>query len=103
MLGAGDSNVDWMALDVGPATQLEVIHDVRSLAVGTGRTVIEAARAEEARDAIEAGEFRLLCAHRRGPEGVGHWTGHIEHWLGAEVEGFAAGDGLVSRAAAHRH
>ena len=93
-LGSGDSNVDWLALDPSdPATvgQLEVIHDC---AVRSGRTVIEAAQRGDAEVALDALEgFRLLCAHRRGPEGVRAWTGHIERWLEAEVEGFAAGDG----------
>ena len=93
-LGADDSNVHWLALDPSdPATvgQLQVIHD---RAVESGRAVIEAAQdgdAEAALDALEG--FRLLCAHRRGPEGVRAWTGHIERWLEAEVEGFAAGEG----------
>ena len=86
--------MDWLALDPSdPATvgQLEVIHDC---AVGSGRTVIEAAQGGDAEAALDALEgFRLLCAHRRGPEGVRAWTGHIERWLEAEVEGFAAGDG----------
>ena len=93
-LGAGDSNVEWLALDPSdPATagRLGVIHDS---AVESGRAVIEAAKdgdAEAALDALEG--FRLLCAHRRGPEGVWAWTGHIERWLESEVEGFAAGEG----------
>ena len=93
-LAADDSNVMWLALDPSdPATQgqLGVIHDC---AVESGRTVIEAARDGDAGAALDALEgFRLLCAHRRGPEGVKAWTGHIERWLEAEVEGFAAGEG----------
>jgi exodeoxyribonuclease V alpha subunit len=93
-LGSGDSNVDWLALDPSdPANfgQLGVIHDY---AVRSGRTVIQAARDGDADTALDALEgFRLLCAHRRGPEGVRAWTGHIERWLEAEVEGFAAEDG----------
>ncbi len=93
-LAADDSNVVWLALDPSdPATQgqLGVIHDC---AVESGRTVIEAARDGDAGAALDALEgFRLLCAHRRGPEGVRAWTGHIERWLEAEVEGFAAGEG----------
>jgi exodeoxyribonuclease V alpha subunit len=92
VLRAGDSNVQWIASDAGPPTPLGGLHDVRSLAVATGRAVIESARAGQARDAIEAlGSFRLLCGHRRGPEGVATWMEHIENWLRAEVEGFATG------------
>ncbi len=51
------------------------------------------------REAIAAlGRFRLLCAHRRGPEGVATWMGHVESWLRAEVAGFATGtDWYVGR------
>jgi exodeoxyribonuclease V alpha subunit len=94
VLRAANSNVDWLALDPSdPATvgQLQVIHDC---AVESGRAVIEAAQGGDAVTALDALEgFRLLCAHRRGSEGVRAWTGHIERWLEAEVEGFAAGEG----------
>ena len=63
-----------------------------ALAVDCGRSVIEAAAAGDAREAIAAlGRFRLLCAHRRGPEGVETWMTHVESWLRAEVEGFTTG------------
>ena len=69
------------------------------VAVASGRSVIEAARAGRAAEAIAAlGQFRLLCAHRRGPEGVATWMHHVETWLRAEVEGFATGsDWYVGR------
>jgi exodeoxyribonuclease V alpha subunit len=93
-LAARDSNVDWVALDPSdPSTadRLTAIHDA---AVGSGRRVIEAARGGDAATALDALEgFRLLCAHRRGPGGVRAWTGHIEHWLETEVDGFKAGEG----------
>jgi exodeoxyribonuclease V alpha subunit len=93
-LAADDSNVVWLALDPSdPAApgQLDVIHEC---AVESGRTVIEAARVGDAETALDALEgFRLLCAHRRGPDGVRAWTDHIERWLEVEVEGFAAGEG----------
>ena len=73
--------------------------DVRRLAVDTGRAVIESARAGQARQAIDAlGSFRLLCGHRRGPEGVATWMDQIENWLRADVEGFTTGaDWYVGR------
>jgi len=50
---------------------------------------IEAARADDARQALAAlAAFRVLCAHRRGHYGVASWTDRIERWLAAEVEGF---------------
>ncbi|GAC1396054.1 MAG: exodeoxyribonuclease V subunit alpha [Mycobacterium sp.] len=30
-------------------------------------------------------EHRLLCAHRRGPYGVGHWNRQVERWLTEET------------------
>jgi len=92
VLEAGDSNVQWIPSDATAQSPLEGLGDVRALAVDCGRAVIEAAKAGDAKSAIAAlGRFRLLCAHRRGPEGVATWMGHVENWLRAEVEGFATG------------
>ena len=33
-------------------------------------------------------EFRVLCAHRRGPHGVATWTAEIERWLASAIDGF---------------
>ncbi len=89
---AGDSNVQWIETDATEVIPPDGLGDVRRLAVDTGRTVIESARAGDARRAIDAlGSFRLLCAHRRGPEGVSTWMDHIENWLRSEVEGFSTG------------
>ena len=99
VLQRGDSDVQWIPEDVGEAPSAVVVDAVRGLAVDCGRQVIQAARAGEARESIAAlGRFRLLCAHRRGPEGVATWMGHVESWLGAEVAGFATGtDWYVGR------
>ncbi|HEV7862035.1 MAG TPA: AAA family ATPase, partial [Acidimicrobiia bacterium] len=44
---------------------------VRAAAVDVGTAIADAARAGDARAALEAlGGFRMLCAHRRGPYGV---------------------------------
>ncbi len=94
VLGRGDSNVEWIPVDAAQPTALEALRGVRRLAVEGGRAVIEAARAGEAHAAIEAlGRFRLLCAHRRGPEGVSAWMQHVESWLRADVEGFGFATG----------
>ena len=80
-----------------------LLADVRRLAVDTGRAVIGSARAGDARAAIDAlGSFRLLCGHRRGPEGVATWMDTIENWLRADVEGFTTGADLVRGPPAHR-
>ncbi len=97
-LDAGESNAEWVPFDAaqpGP----EGVEAIRGLAVRSGREAIEAAKSGDARRALEAlAGFRLLCAHRRGPEGVTTWTEHIESWLLAEVEDFAVGaDWYVGR------
>jgi exodeoxyribonuclease V alpha subunit len=101
VLERGGTNVEWIATDATDAVDPAdgALRAVRAVAVDSGRTVIEAARRGHAADAIAAlGRFRLLCAHRRGPEGVGAWMHHVETWLRAEVEGFATGgDWYVGR------
>jgi exodeoxyribonuclease V alpha subunit len=54
--------------------------------VAAATAVIDAARAGDAVAAMAAlGEFRVLCAHRRGPHGVSVWTQRIESWLGTAI------------------
>ena len=92
VLETGGSNVEWIAADGSARHAADELGEVRARAVAGGRAVIDAARAGRARDAIAAlGSFRLLCAHRHGPEGVATWMHHVEDWLRAEVHGFAAG------------
>lgn len=46
--------------------------------------LMAAAEAGDASGALEALDtHRLLCAHRRGPYGVGHWAGEVASWLAA--------------------
>jgi exodeoxyribonuclease V alpha subunit len=96
-LQESDSNVQWLARDA--LLSPEGLDEVRALAVDSGRTVIEAAVDGFAAQAIDAlGRFRLLCAHRRGPEGVTTWMQHVERWLHEEVVGFSTGaDWYVGR------
>jgi exodeoxyribonuclease V alpha subunit len=98
VLAAGGSNTEWIPVDTSRSGD-EGTEAIRDLAVRSGRTAIEAARAGDAREALRALEgFRLLCAHRRGPEGVATWTQHIQRWLVAEVGEFSLGsDWYVGR------
>jgi exodeoxyribonuclease V alpha subunit len=98
ILAAGHPDVEWIPGDGGPTSAAQVA-PVRALAVQSGRAVIEAARAGRAEDAIAAlAGFRLLCAHRQGPEGVATWTTMVENWLQADVAGFVTGrDWYVGR------
>jgi exodeoxyribonuclease V alpha subunit len=92
VLGAGDGEVQWISRDAAAEPPVPGLDEVRALAVDSGRTVIDAAGAGHAREAIDAlGRFRLLCAHRRGPEGVATWMTHVANWLREEVPGFTTG------------
>jgi exodeoxyribonuclease V alpha subunit len=107
-LTAGHDDVLWIAADLAdprggdgrpPATDAETsggpgapgLSAIREAAVAAGVAITGAARAGDARAALEAlGGFRMLCAHRRGPYGVATWSARVEAWLAAAVPGFAA-------------
>jgi exodeoxyribonuclease V alpha subunit len=85
-LGGAPAEVTWLAVDVEQAGAAADLHVVRAQAVAAGLAVLDAARAGAAIDALEAlGQFRLLCAHRRGPHGVSGWTARLQAWLADEV------------------
>jgi exodeoxyribonuclease V alpha subunit len=88
LLAAGDGGVTWIDADAADAAALE---PVRAGAVDAGHAGLQAARAGDARGALEQlASFRLLCAHRRGPYGAATWMHHVERWLAAELPDFAA-------------
>jgi exodeoxyribonuclease V alpha subunit len=63
---------------------------LRQEAIRAGAAVLTAAQAGEAAAALAAlGEFRLLCAHRRGPYGAFTWAAQNERWLAEAVEDFS--------------
>jgi exodeoxyribonuclease V alpha subunit len=91
VLARQGTNVEWIEVDAAQPSSLAALGTVRTLAVDGGAEVLDAARAGDAGRAIAAlSDFRLLCAHRRGPDGVAAWMQHVENWLRSEVEGFAA-------------
>jgi exodeoxyribonuclease V alpha subunit len=78
VLGAlreGSDSVEFVATD-DPAPLLRPHLLGAALEV---RSHAEAGRAQEAVAALD--RHRLLCAHREGPFGVGHWNRQVEHWL----------------------
>ncbi len=87
--------VSWIPVDVGedgiglnPA-----LEPIRERAVASAAAVVAAARRGRGRRALDAlAAFRILCAHRRGPQGVTTWTARIEGWLESELDGFTAED-----------
>ncbi len=82
-LSESGEEVRWMAVDALEAD----LSAVESRVLAAAREVASAARAGDAGTALASlGRFRLLCAHRRGPYGVSHWTSRLEAWLGEEIE-----------------
>jgi exodeoxyribonuclease V alpha subunit len=87
-----DTNVRWINHAAADLTRTEGRDVIEAGAVESGRAVIEAANAGRADAALAAlNGFRVLCAHRRGSEGVEGWTRLIEGWLLQEVDGFSTG------------
>jgi exodeoxyribonuclease V alpha subunit len=85
-LDAAPGEVTWLRLDAGEDRAGAVLGVVRERAVAAGREMFEAARDGRAREALSAlGEFRLLCAHRRGSHGVSEWSSRVVAWLSAEL------------------
>jgi exodeoxyribonuclease V alpha subunit len=86
VLRASGGEVTWIAEDGDAIRADAALAPVRDAATAAGRAVIAAARDGDAPAALAAlGEFRLLCAHRRGPHGVSSWMSTVEHWLAAEI------------------
>jgi exodeoxyribonuclease V alpha subunit len=89
-LAAESDHVGWIAVDAADGDAAELA-PLREGAVAAARAVIDAARAGDARAALDRlPAFRVLCAHRDGPHGVASWMERIERWLAAEVEGLGA-------------
>jgi exodeoxyribonuclease V alpha subunit len=90
VLRGGHDEITWLPVAFGedgedPATvELPV---VREASLAAGRSVLAAARDGDGRRALAAlSAFRLLCAHRRGPFGVGTWSARQQAWLAEEID-----------------
>lgn len=82
VLRGGDDAVCWIPVDAASATPAHLT-PIREAAVAAGTTVVERAVADDADGSLERlGEFRLLCAHRRGPYGAEWWGDRVAGWLG---------------------
>ena len=89
-LSGTHDDVSWIPVDLDDSNA-GALGLVRKAAVEAGSAIADAARAGDARAALEAlSGFRVLCAHRRGPYGVATWSAQVETWLAAAVPGFAA-------------
>jgi exodeoxyribonuclease V alpha subunit len=85
-LGATGREITWLPVDLDEHGAEAALGVVRERATAAGRDMFEAARDGRARDALRAlGEFRLLCAHRRGPYGVSDWSSRVVAWLSSEL------------------
>jgi exodeoxyribonuclease V alpha subunit len=98
LLRAEHDDLQWIDVDIGEPEAREALRPVRDIAVAAGQRMVEAARAGDAAAAMAAlGAFRLLCAHRRGPYGVGTWNAVVESWLANELDRFAEDAWYVGR------
>jgi exodeoxyribonuclease V alpha subunit len=89
--GDADATVDVLRRGGDDVHWVSDPDEIRGSAVAAGRAMLDAARAGDADSALAAmASFRLLCAHRRGPDGVSSWTGRIERWLSDTVDGLGA-------------
>jgi exodeoxyribonuclease V alpha subunit len=84
-------DVRWIPVDIAQPGAAAAMAPLRQAVVASGRRLFDAARAGQARAALEAlGSFRVLCAHRRGPYGAATWMARVEYWLAADIDGFGA-------------
>jgi exodeoxyribonuclease V alpha subunit len=86
---APEEEVIWIEADIADESLVGVLTPVRVGVARAAASVLAAAREGDATAALEGlNDFRVLCAHRRGPHGVAAWTGQIEQWLAAEFDDF---------------
>jgi exodeoxyribonuclease V alpha subunit len=86
LLADPPDDVRWIEAEV---TDEAALAPVRDGALASATELVRAALAGEAAAALEAlGNFRILCAHRRGPYGVTSWTARLEGWLQDAVAEF---------------
>jgi len=91
--GRGEDALAVLAADDAPEVELVAVADdavlsveqvgaVRADVVRSGTALHDAAEAGDARAALAALDaHRLLCALRRGPRGVTHWSALAERWV----------------------
>jgi exodeoxyribonuclease V alpha subunit len=80
VLRGGDRSVAWLNHEAATSSAL-----LRGPITEWTRRLVDMARQGERDDALEElGRHRLLCAHRRGADGVSEWNGLIERWLGED-------------------
>jgi exodeoxyribonuclease V alpha subunit len=80
ILASDAKSIEWVDTD-DPARVL------RAVLLPTALRLREAAILGNSTDALAVlDDHRLLCAHRRGPFGVGHWNRQVERWLSEQSD-----------------
>ncbi len=99
LLRAGGDHIGFVETDAAGAPHAPGLDLLRREVVAAGRGLVAAARAGDVAEALTQLErHRLLCAHRRGPYGVGRWSGEVERWLTQDVPGYGhEGEWYVGR------
>ncbi len=88
LLGDPPDGISWIDADLADEAALPLLGPVRDGALAPARAVMRAAARGDAQQALQAlPEFRILCAHRRGPYGVASWTARMEGWLLSDGDG----------------
>lgn len=80
VLAEGGEHVEWVDTE-SPAGILRKVLVPHALSL---REAAVLGNAEQALRSLE--EHRLLCAHRRGPYGVGYWNRQVERWLAEQTD-----------------
>ncbi len=63
--------------------------EVRQRVVGRAQSLVTAGRRGDADEALaRLGDLVVLCAHRRGRDGVAGWNARVDRWLALDVEGW---------------
>ena len=111
--GRGEDALDVLRADDTAEVELVEVADdakpspaqldgVRADVVASGAALLDAAERGDAAAALEAlDQHRLLCAHRRGPRGVQHWSALAARWINDEhpvvprADGRYAGEPLL--------
>jgi exodeoxyribonuclease V alpha subunit len=92
-LAGGAAEVVWLPDPAGDDADV-----LRREALTAGARLYAAAARGDGPAAVHAlGAFRVLCAHRRGPYGVAHWTERIEGWLAGATPFTPAASWYVGR------
>src|SRR5262249_50844520 len=77
VLRGSDASVTWLDYEAEASTPL-----LRApVTEWTGRLIDPARQGDRTGALEELGRHRVLCAHRRGADGVSEWNGLIERWL----------------------